>query len=115
MNPIIESLVVFFTATILDWKKLLKPEKYKRILLASLAFLVKEHRIKVYAFTLMDNHIHLIWQALPKNSPEQLQRSFLRFTAQQMKFDLQEHHPKVLELFMLEQKIGFINFGNEIH
>jgi putative transposase len=66
MNPIIESSVVFFTATILDWKKLLQPEKYKKIIADSLAFLVKENRVKVYAFTIIDNHIHLIWQALPK-------------------------------------------------
>jgi putative transposase len=110
MNPIIESPVVFFTATIFDWKKLLQPEKYKKIIADSLAFLVKENRVKVYAFTLMDNHIHLIWQALPKNTPEQLQRSFLRFTAQQIKFDLQEHHPKILEMFYVGAKDRMYQF-----
>jgi putative transposase len=58
---IIENPVVFFTATILEWKKLLKPDKYKDILVQSLPYLVKEARVKVYAFVIMDNHIHLIW------------------------------------------------------
>jgi len=110
MDPIIDSPVVFFTATILDWKKLLQPEKYKKVIIHSLAFLVNENRVKVYAFTIMDNHIHLIWQALPKNTPEQLQRSFLRFTTQQIKFDLQEHHLNVLELFYVGAKDRMYQF-----
>jgi len=31
-----------FTATILEWKYLLKPDKYKDIIIGSLKFLVKE-------------------------------------------------------------------------
>ncbi len=40
----------YFTATILEWKHLLKADKYKDIVISSLEFLVKENRIKVYAF-----------------------------------------------------------------
>jgi hypothetical protein len=40
----------YFTATIPEWKHLLKPDKYKDIVISSLEFLVKENRIKVYAF-----------------------------------------------------------------
>ena len=36
----IEDCPQFYTATILDWKKLLKPEKYKLIIIESLQFLV---------------------------------------------------------------------------
>ncbi len=52
----------YFTATILEWKHLLKQDKYKDIIISSLEFLVKNGRIKVYGFTIMSNHIHLIWQ-----------------------------------------------------
>ncbi len=41
---------------------LLKPDKYKDIIISSLEFLVKEKRIKVYGFAIMSNHIHVIWQ-----------------------------------------------------
>ena len=50
----------YFTATILEWKHLLKPEKYKEIIISSLEFLVKEQRIVVYAFCIMSSHIHVI-------------------------------------------------------
>ncbi|MDR6563262.1 MULTISPECIES: hypothetical protein [unclassified Arcicella] len=48
----------FFTATILSWKPLLKPDKYKQIIIDSLKFLVENHRVKVYGFVIMPNHIH---------------------------------------------------------
>ena len=52
----------FFTATILEWKKLLAPDKYKDIIMESLKFLVTNKRIILNGFVIMPNHIHLIWQ-----------------------------------------------------
>jgi putative transposase len=51
----------FFTATILDWKSLLKEDKYKDINVSSLQFLVKNKRVKVFSFVIMPNHLHPIW------------------------------------------------------
>jgi putative transposase len=42
----------FFTATILEWKQLLKQDKYKNIIIDSLRFLVLEKRITLYAFVI---------------------------------------------------------------
>ncbi|MFT3903298.1 MAG: hypothetical protein QM727_08990 [Niabella sp.] len=36
---------------------------------------------------------------LPLIHPAHVQRDFLKYTAQQIKFDLQQHHPVVLEQF----------------
>ena len=44
--------VAFFTATIFGWKHLLKPDKYKRIILDSLQFLVENGRIRLYGFVI---------------------------------------------------------------
>ncbi|MGZ3873593.1 MAG: hypothetical protein ACXVJD_11780 [Mucilaginibacter sp.] len=52
----------FFTATILEWKHLLKEDIYKDIIINSLTFLKKEKSIVVYGFVIMPNHIHLLWQ-----------------------------------------------------
>ena len=94
----------YFTATNLEWKKLLKPDKYKEIIISSLRFLVSDKRIKVFAFVIMDNHIHLIWQMMGDNDPEAVQRDFLKYTAQRMKKDLQVNHPDVLEYFKVNAK-----------
>ncbi len=99
-----ESHVKFFTATILEWKKLLKQDKYKEIVISSLRFLVKEERVKVYAFVIMENHIHLVWQMMNGHTEEKVQHSFLKYTAQQIKFDLKANHPQVLSHFYVGLK-----------
>jgi len=43
----------FFTATVLEWKHLLKPDKYKDILMGSLKYLVEKQRIKLFGFILI--------------------------------------------------------------
>ena len=87
----------FFTATILEWKKLLPPDKYKDIIMDSLRFLVANKRIKLYGFVIMPHHLHLIWQIMDSIKQSDVQRDFLKDTAQQIKFDLQVNHPSVLK------------------
>ena len=81
MQAIITESSQFFTATILEWKRLLKPDKYKEIIVGSLQFLVENKRVKVNAFVVMDNHIHLIWQMMAGIKPEAVQRDFMKYTA----------------------------------
>jgi len=104
MPNIITAYPQFFTATNLEWKKLLKPDKYKYIVIDSLRFMVKEKRIILYAFVIMDNHMHLIWQMQAGIKPADVRRDFLKYTAQKIKTDLQKNHPKVLSLFKVKSK-----------
>jgi putative transposase len=94
----------FFTATILEWKHLLRQDKYKNIILDSLSFLSTENRAKIYAYVLMPNHIHLIWQIQATYTLQAVQRDYLKFTAQTIKADLQKHHPEVLAKFLVNLK-----------
>lgn len=94
----------FFTATILWWKKLLKPDKYKQIIVDSMVFLVKDGRVKIYGFVIMPNHIHIVWRIHEDRLREDIQRDFLKYTAQQIKFDLQKYHPQVLAAFEVNAK-----------
>ena len=96
--------IAFFTATILEWKHLLKPDKYKNIIIKSLKFLVEKKRVKIYGFVVMPNHIHILWKIEEPNIRENVQRDFLKFTAQQIKFDLVKNHPSVLEKFRVGLK-----------
>ncbi|MCJ8166196.1 transposase [Pontibacter sp. E15-1] len=96
--------IAFFTATILEWKHLLRPDKYKDIILSSLRFMVENKRVKVYGFVIMPNHLHLLWKMEEPHKREDVQRDFLKYTAQQIKFDLKQHHPAVLEKFRVGAK-----------
>ena len=46
----------------------------------------------------------MIWQAIENKTPKQLQHSFMKFTAQQIKFGLVENHPLVLDKFRVNAK-----------
>jgi len=90
--------------TIYEWQHLLKPDKYKEIIIESLRYLVEEKRIWVYGFVILSNHMHLIWQMREGNKREDVQRDFLKYTAQTIRFDLQKNHPKVLPYFEVNLK-----------
>ena len=104
VTNIITEYPQFLTVTNLEWKKLLKPDKYKDIIIDSLRFLVKEKRIILYAFVIMENHLHLIWQMQAGIKPADVQRDFLKFTAQKIKKDLELNHPDVLSHFKVNTK-----------
>jgi len=104
MGIIITEWPQFFTATNLEWKKLLQPEKYKDIVVESLRFMVTDERIILYAFVIMINHIHLIWQVKGMVDPEAVQRDFLKYTAQKIKADLRRNDPSLLEQFRVDAK-----------
>ena len=94
----------YFTATILEWQHLLKPDKYKDIIIQSLQFLVKEKRIELNAFAIMSSHIHLIWQIQKGHKKENVQRDFLKYTSQTIMRDLELNHRQVLKNFGVELK-----------
>ncbi|WP_419788760.1 transposase [Mucilaginibacter sp. X4EP1] len=94
----------FFTATILEWKHLLKEDVFKGIVINSLQFLKNEKSIEIYGFVIMPNHIHLIWQIQDGYKREMIQNRFLKFTAQQMKFRLVDANDQRLLQFLVNAK-----------
>jgi len=100
----------FFTATILEWKPLLKDDGYKDIIIDSLKFLNDEKSIIIYGYVFMPNHIHLIWQIQDGFTREKIQMRFLKFTAQQMKFKLLKDNPSALEQYRVNAKDRIYQF-----
>ena len=98
-----ENYAQFFTATILNWIPLLNSEKHKKIIVDSLSYLVEKGRCEVYAFVIMPNHIHLIWRMGGKEKQSDLQRDFLKFTAQQLRFSMIDNDSKMLSRFEVDK------------
>jgi REP element-mobilizing transposase RayT len=73
--------VQFFTAVCYDWLKLLDTSKAKEIIIEALRYRVSEGHVKVAAFVIMPNHIHLIWRVQNGYELEDVQRDFLKYTA----------------------------------
>ena len=93
----------FYTATIHNWQHLLANDKHKDIIVDSLKFLVAEKRIELNAFVIMSNHIHLIWQAMFGFSPSDIQSSFMKYTAQQLKNSLTKNNTDTLASFKVNK------------
>ncbi|MBU0696202.1 MAG: transposase [Bacteroidetes bacterium] len=95
--------VYFWTATLKDWKTLLGDDEYKIIILDTLKELVSREKIIVYAFVIMPNHIHLVWEMKALNGKEMPHASFNKFTAHQFQKTLKLNDPELLNHFKVEE------------
>ena len=110
MGGIITEYPQFFTASIKGRYKLLEHDRYKDIVINSLRFLVEDKRIRLFAFVIMPDHIHLIWQMQASINPQHVQRDFLKYTAQRIKHDLYKNHPDILKQFQTDANDRFYQF-----
>jgi putative transposase len=87
----------FFTATNLQWKWILREDRHKLIVLNSLRFLVSDGGLKLYAFVIMPNHIHLVWSFPEFSDPAKVQLRFMKFTAQSLLEDFKRNQNPLLK------------------
>ena len=95
--------IYFYTATILNWKHLLQSDKFKQIILDSIAHLIEKEKVKIYGFVIMPNHVHLIWENITMNSKEKPHASFMKFTGHRFLEELRANNPELLEQFKVEK------------
>ena len=62
-----------------------------------------DKRIELNAFVIMSNHIHLIWQTLVGFAPSDIQASFMKYTAQQLKHSLIKNDAEALANFKVNK------------
>ena len=74
----------------------------KETIISSLRHLSIERKVEVYAFVLMPNHLHFIWQLLEMNGKEKPHASFLKFTAHAFKKYLRKNNPELLKLYAVD-------------
>ena len=63
----------------------------------------------------MSNHIHLIWQPQSVFTPANIQASFMKYTAQQLKHSLTKNNMDALTSLIspavFEQKLNYIHYN----
>jgi REP element-mobilizing transposase RayT len=96
----------FLTCTIVNWIPLFADPPIVKIVLDSLDYLQKSGRVQVYAYVIMENHLHLVASA--KNLSKEL-GDFKSFTARKIIDYLQETHSeqilRVLKLHKVPHKV----------
>jgi REP element-mobilizing transposase RayT len=92
----------FLTLTVLHWLPVFTRPDTVNILLESFRFLQKEN-FKIYAWVVLENHLHLIAQS--ENLPRDIQR-LKSFTARELLNYLQQHNIKrLLDQFAFYKKV----------
>jgi putative transposase len=92
--------IYFWTDTIKDWKNLLYKDYYKELIIEQLQWLKERNKIEIYAFVIMPNHLHIIWQLLEMNGKEKPHASFNKWTSSNFLKDLRLNHPQILPYFV---------------
>lgn len=95
--------VYFWTDTVKGWKKLFTQDQYKQIILDSWGELVFREMVKIYAFVIMPNHLHVIWEMKEPNGKEMPHASFNKFTSHVFARDLKEHDPELAAAFRVDE------------
>lgn len=74
----------FITITNLNWLPILQNDHHKQIILEALKTRIQKKQLTLYAFLLMPNHMHFIWQLHDGIIREGFQKDFLKFTARSL-------------------------------
>lgn len=88
-----------FTASCIHNRLLLRKDEHKEIVMNSLAFMVREERIWLYGYVIMEDEFHLLWKKQPEWEHKNIRQMLLKFTAQQIKRRLWAEDRKELELY----------------
>jgi REP element-mobilizing transposase RayT len=94
----------FITITCLNWKYLLKEDCLKDVIIESLNYLASKKIVAVYAFVIMPNHMHMIWQMNGDHKREDVQRNFLKFTGQHILKHFRNTNTKLLAELLVNAK-----------
>lgn len=71
----------YLTLTVVDWVDVFTRPVYKKIIIESLKYCQEEKDLKVYAYVIMTNHIHLVVKAGGEIPLSDIIRDFKKFTA----------------------------------
>ncbi|MCE3282667.1 MAG: transposase [Chitinophagaceae bacterium] len=86
----------FVTVTCLNWLPVLKKDLHKDILLESFRKRVREEAVSIYAFVIMPNHFHAIWQLHDGIKKHEFQRDLLKFTSRSILGFMKMHDDPLL-------------------
>jgi len=95
----------FVTTSVAGRRHLLALPFLARIVLGSLRFMRQEQWIKIYAYVIMPNHVHLVVKCMESHTPSQVMRDFKKFTSKQITKELQRRNERGL-LHELESAVS---------
>lgn len=74
----------FVSFAVINWLDVFTRNEYKNIVLETLEFCMKNKGMKIYAWCIMTNHVHLIFSVDERSRPELVLGDFKRFTSRKI-------------------------------
>ena len=94
----------FTTATVLHWYPLFEHDDFKEILISALRYCVNDKRAEVWAFVIMNTHIHLVWRILDPFELMSVQTTLLRYTSKVFLSTLKDQNDlTTLDIFRVDK------------
>jgi putative transposase len=85
-----QNSVYFLTFTVTDWVDVFTRLNYRKIIVESLDYCRKSKGLKLYAWCLMTNHIHLVCSIEEPFRMTDILRDYKKFTAKAVLDDVQQ-------------------------
>ena len=104
-NRIVPGGMYFLTMTVVDWVDVFTRPIYEHIIVDALKYCQQHKGLRLYAWCLMSNHLHLIASAVENKSLSDILRDFKQFTSRKIVATILEE-PESRKLWMLH-RFGF--------
>ena len=92
----------FVTCTILNWLPIFTRQESVELIMQSLKYLQREENLKLYAYVILENHLHLVVQS---DDIQKSMRHFKSFTAKEiLKLLQRENAETLLKQFIFYKK-----------
>lgn len=85
----------FVTCTITEWIPVFTSIPYFQIIIDSLKYCRENKGLKLNAYVIMPNHLHLIVHTQPDTNLSDVMRDFKRYTSKAISDQLEEHNQKL--------------------
>ena len=92
----------FISFSVVGWLDVFTRNEYKDLFLESLEYCQKNKGLEIHAWSLMSNHVHLVFRSIKGQKPELLVGDLKRFTSNSIVKSIQENPRESRKEFMLD-------------
>jgi REP element-mobilizing transposase RayT len=96
-----QNAVHFITLTVIQWVDVFSRQEYCKVIVKSLNYCVREKGLKVHAWCLMSNHLHLIVSCDVPTRLSDLLRDFKKFTSYKITRAIEQNERESRKSWML--------------
>jgi REP element-mobilizing transposase RayT len=107
--------IYFITSTVNHWIPLFHRADYAEIILEALSFRAEKGQIRINAYIIMPNHIHMMLTVNEGHTLTDFIRDFHKFTAKRIIETLEMENNRVLERFRVESRDRKIQVWRKTH